>query len=591
VLDNCEHLLEASRVLVAELRGAGSRLVILATSREPLGLDGEYLYAVPPLASPPLAESPDPATLLRHPAVALFVDRARLVAPDFALDTTTAPAVKEICRAVEGLPLAIELAAARVRVLTVQEIAARLDHLLALLRGQPGAFPRRHATLLATLNWSTETLGASERRGFRMLAVFAGGWDLEGAGAVLELDEIGALDLVDALVNHSLVIVEARPSGTRYRYLEPVRQFAAELLTNSGEAAEARGRFVDHMVALAETSGDALLGPQQSEWLARIGLEHENVQAAIGACGHLPNGAESALRIAGSLWRYWHIRGHLRGGAESVRRALTLPGAQATSLHRARALYAAGALAAFDMEGQRRADEFFEESLATFRAVGDEVGVARCLTGLGAAASARREFAAGAAYLEEAQESFRRLGDRRGLAVTLNNLGAAAWNQGDLERARTSIYEALDLARAGGDLGNVGLLSVALAMIHARLGEPAAARTHLRECLKVLGALGARHSSAAGALLAVGELASLEGRHREVARWLGAADSVLESLGLVLDASDVWWQARPRCWDAARGALGEEAAAAAYRSGRALNCDEALKQGLESLARHSPRHA
>ena len=376
------------------------------------------------------------------------MDRAQTVLPQFALDASTARAVEEICRAMDGLPLAIELAAARVRMLTVNEIATRLDRLLALLRAPSGSTSRRHATMRATLEWSVQALGADEQRAFRTLAVFASGWDLAGAAAVLDLDELDALDRIDGLVSRSLVIAESGVHESRYRFLEPVRQYAAELLEAADEKPAALRRLVSRFVELAEQAGPALLGPEQSRWLDRIGLDHENLQAAIDACQQLPGTAECALRITGSLWRYWHVRGHLRAGTEAVRRALALPGADAAGLPRAGALYAAGALIAFDMEGQKRAREYFEEALALFRLASDDFGIARCLTGLGAVASARREFAEGAEFLHEAQAIYRRLGDRRGLAVTLNNLGAAAWNQGDLARAADSIAEALDLARA-----------------------------------------------------------------------------------------------------------------------------------------------
>jgi non-specific serine/threonine protein kinase len=583
VLDNCEHVLEASRSLAHELRGTCARLAILATSREPLELDGERVYALPPLPTPSSSEPDEPAGLLRHASVALFVDRAQLATPDFALDPSTAPAVKEICRAMDGLPLAIELAAARVRVLSVNEIAARLDRLMALLRAPSGSMADRHTALHATLEWSVEALSPEEQRAFRALSVFANGWNLAEAEAVLERDEFDALDQIDALVSRSLAITETRAHETRYRFLEPVRQFAAERLAKAGETAGALIRMVDYVVAMSEQAGPALLGPEQSQWLDRLGLEHENIQAALDACQRLAGRAESALRITGSLWRYWHIRGHLRAGADAIRQALALPGAGGAGVVRAGALYAAGALIAFDMEGQKRARESFEEALALFRAAGDDFGVARCLTGLGAVASARREFAAGTEFLQEAQAIYRKLGDRRGLAVTLNNLGAAAWNQGELERAADSISEALDLARVAGDLGNVAQLSVALALIDTRLGRLESGRGHLRECLSTLATLGARHSSAAGALLASAELADREGRLLDVARWLGAADHVLERLGLVFDHSDVWWKERANCWNRTRAKLGPERADAEYRSGRSLDRDQALRLALETL--------
>jgi len=582
VLDNCEHLLDGCRALAHELRAASPGLTVLATSREPLGVSGEQVYPLPPLATPSASEAAPPERLGLHASVALFVDRAQAMVPDFALDDSTARAVQSICRAMDGLPLAIELAAARVRVLTVNEIAARLDRMLALLRAPSGDTSRRHATMRATLEWSVQTLGDEEQRAFRALAVFASGWDLMGAGAVLDLDELDTLDRVDTLVNRSLVIAVSGAHANRYRFLEPVRQFAAELLDGASERPAAQRRLVEYFVGLSEEAGSALLGPDQSAWLDRIGVEHENLHAALDACQQLET-AEPALRITGSLWRYWHVRGHLRAGLEAVRRALALPNAESTRSARAGALYAAGALTAVDMDGQNRSREYFEEALALSRAAHDDRRVAQCLTGLGAVASARREFAAGAERLREAQDIYRRLGDRRGLAVTLNNLGAAAWNQGDLERAETSISEALDLARAAGDLGNVAQLSVALSLIDTRLGRLGTAREHLRECLSTLCALGARHSSAAGALLASAELATRERRFPEVARWLGAADLVLERLGLVFDDSDVWWKEHQNCWAQARAELGEERAQSEYRSGRLIDRDDAMRLALADL--------
>jgi non-specific serine/threonine protein kinase len=280
VLDNCEHVLEPCRGLAHELRAASPGLVVLATSREPLGLNGEQVYPLPPLATPSPSEGDEPAALGRHASVALFVDRAQSVLPPFALDASTARAVKEICRAMDGLPLAIELAAARVRMLTVNEIATRLDRLLALLRAPSGSTSRRHATMRATLEWSVQALGADEQRAFRTLAVFASGWDLAGAAAVLDLDELDALDRIDGLVSRSLVIAESGVHESRYRFLEPVRQYAAELLEAADEKPAALRRLVSRFVELAEQAGPALLGPEQSRWLDRIGLDHENLAAA-----------------------------------------------------------------------------------------------------------------------------------------------------------------------------------------------------------------------------------------------------------------------------------------------------------------------
>jgi non-specific serine/threonine protein kinase len=583
VLDNCEHVLEASRSLVMDLHAGCRGVTVLATSREALGLESERSYDVPPLPVPDRSEPAEPATLMRHGSVELFVDRALLASPDFALDERSAPAVARICRSLDGIPLAIELAAARAHVLEPGEIAERLDRMTGLLQAEPGTVSRRHATLQAALDWSVDSLAAEEQRAFGALSIFVGGWDVEGARAVLDRGDLETVDLLGRLTRRSLTTVNKAASGTRYRYLEPVRQFAAERLARSDERATVHARFIARAAALAERAEPELLGSDQALWLDRIGAEHENLLAALEGSGGAQSEVEAALRIAGSLWRFWHIRGRLRTGAAAVRRALSLPGAAAPTPFRARALYAAGALAVFDMEGQRRGREYFEEALSIFRAAGDDFGAARCLTGLGAVASARREFAEGAARLEEAQVIYRKLGDSRGLAVTLNNLGAAAWNQGDLVRAGERVGEALDLARSAGDLGNVAQLGVALSMIRLRSGDAAGAVMPLRETLTTLGSLGARHSSAAGALLAAGELATLERRFEDAARWFGAADTVLERLGLVFDDADVWWKGRAAALAAGREALGAASSDAHREAGRRIDVEAALRAAREEL--------
>ena len=583
VLDNCEHVLEASRSLVMDLHAGCRGLTILATSREALGLQSERSYEVPPLPVPDASEVAEPATLIRHESVELFVDRAHIVDPDFVLDTPSAAAIARICRSLDGIPLAIELAAARTHVLAPAEIAERLDRLVGLLQAEPGTVSRRHATLRAALDWSVDSLDPEDQLAFRALSLFTGGWDVEGARAVLDRGDLETLDGLDRLAHRSLVTVVKGQAGTRYRYLEPVRQFAAGRLASSGEEPAMRSRFLAHAATLAERAEPELLGRDQALWLDRIGADHENLLSAVETSGSAPGDVEASLRIAGSLWRFWHIRGHLRAGAAAVRRSLSHPGASAPTPARARALYAAGALAVFDMEGQRRAREYFEEALAIFRQAGDDFGAARCLTGLGAVASARREFAEGTARLEEAQALYRKLGDRRGLAVTLNNLGAAAWNQGDLARAGERIGEALDLARSAGDLGNVAQLGVALSMIRCRSGDVAGAASPLREALATLGSLGARHSSAAGAPLAAGEPATAEHRFEDAARWSGAADTVLERLGLVFDDADVWWKRRDASLTTAREALGAGTCDAHVDAGRRMEVEAALRAAREEL--------
>ncbi|HEY8602256.1 MAG TPA: BTAD domain-containing putative transcriptional regulator, partial [Thermomicrobiales bacterium] len=364
VLDNCEHLIDACAALGATLLTSCPALHILATSRAALRVPGELTWVVPPLAvpeprdagAPPLTEG-DLTVLAGVDALTLLVERARLRQPTFALTTANAHALMMICQRLDGLPLALELAAARLAHLAPAQISARLDDALALLTGGSRSAPTRQQTLRAALDWSYATLDKAERVALRRLAPFAGGFDLAAAEAVCDERAAGVasparsaevLDLLGSLVDKSLLSVEADGGHARYRTLEVVRQYAAEQLRASGEEASTRARHAAHYLALAEEAERHLQGPQQRTWLDHLEREADNLRAASD---WLIAGGEAygALRLSGALWWYWYVRGHLTEGREQLARALALPSGDADGDRlappRAKALLGAGVLA------------------------------------------------------------------------------------------------------------------------------------------------------------------------------------------------------------------------------------------------------
>jgi predicted ATPase/DNA-binding winged helix-turn-helix (wHTH) protein len=339
VLDNCEHVIDAAVESIDALLGGCGALKIVATSREALGMKGEQIFMVRSLSLP---ASTDLDEMRRSEAVRLFVDHARLVLPDFAVDERNAAAIAEICRRLDGIALAIELAAARVKVLSVDEIRARLDDRFRLLTGGNRAMPR-HQTLHATMQWSHDLLMAQERRLFRRLAVFAGGCTLAAATDVSgdAADEYDTLERLTALHDKSLLLVDrdtrAQP---RYRMLETVRQYAEERLNEAGEGDDVRNRHLLHYVALGERAAPDLHGPRQGEWYGTLWREQENLVAAHAWCAHAPQGGEHALRLTASLFRYWSATSQCASGYRLAEAALDLTAGDPDSTERGRALFA-----------------------------------------------------------------------------------------------------------------------------------------------------------------------------------------------------------------------------------------------------------
>jgi non-specific serine/threonine protein kinase len=460
LLDNCEHLVAACAELVVALLGDCPALQVLATSREGLGLAGEVRYRVPSLTVPDPRHLPPVEIAATYEAVRLFVARAQDRQPDFALSAETAPAVAEICARLDGIPLAIELAAARAGVLPVAGIAARLDDRFRLLtRGARTALPRQQ-TLRAALDWSWDLLEPAEQRLLARLAAFAaGGCTLAAAQAVCAdgaLDEWGLLDALEALADKSLLNVEEQADAAgeaRYRMLETVRQYAQGRLAARGEAAAVRDRHLQWYAALAEQADQALEGSEQTQGLARLEQEHDNVRTALSWSINVPSGdpaprRETGARLAGALWRFWRARSFLSEGLywlTLVRARGDLPPAL-----RAKVLLGIGFLCYYQGNFPS-AVENATASLALYRALNQKAGIANTQIVLGLIAELQDEYGKARALVEECLALFRDLGDRRGVSTALYILGQVERDQGHHERASRYFTESCTLAREMGD--------------------------------------------------------------------------------------------------------------------------------------------
>ena len=531
VLDNCEHVLAACATLVTRLLAACPELRVLATSREGLAIPGEVMVAVPQLAVPEPGAN-DPEAALAVESVRLFTERATAARPGFALDAASAPIVAEICRRLDGIPLALELAAARVRVLSVEQIRAKLDDRFRLLTGGSRVALPRQQTLLATLQWSYDQLLPAEQRLLEDLAVFAGGWILTTAAAVCEAhgDEFEVLDLLTRLVEKSLVVVGRGEAGEpRYRFLETVRQYALERLGAGDAAVAVRNRHLDVFLTLAEESERHLLGPNQGEWLERLALEQENLLGALAWCGTLADGAERGLRLASAVWRFWSARGQGELGRRALEEALRRDSGTASRAVRAKALVRLGGLALYQND-YAAARPRIEESLALCREIGDRKGVARALSGLAVVATYQGDLAAARAYDEESLQGYRALGEARGEAIALHNLGYLAWREGNASLAREHYEAALKVLRRVRDEETIAMTLAGIASAWVSLGKPEAASEPLAEALGLTRRLEARREGAY-ALESVATLAAALADGDEAARFLGAAVALREAIG------------------------------------------------------------
>jgi predicted ATPase/DNA-binding SARP family transcriptional activator len=480
ILDNCEHVRTPVAVLVSRLLGRCPDLHLLLTSRVRLDLPEEAIWPVPPFALP--ERGADLQTLAATEAVRFFVTRARAFSGGFRLETTTAGAVIQICRRLDGIPLALEFAAARMRLLEVDELAARLDDRFRLLSGtNPLALPR-HQTLRATLDWSYALLAEPEQALLRRLAVFAGGWTLTAAATVCAarpLDTASILELLDVLVRHSLVLVDHRGSAdeTRYHMLETVREYGLLQLTTAKEQTAIAAAHRRWCLSLALQAEPQLRGHEQTRWFARLEIEHENLQAALAWSCAEPNydPGREGLELAATIWQFWYHRSHYRVGRAWFDRLFAAFPPEVNVLS-AKALNAAGGLAVHD-DDLPVAKTFLQASLDTARQASDRRGAARALTNLAAASHSLGAYAEAEAWYEESLELFRELDDLPNQATALFRLGVVTKNRMRYSQAKTLLEDALARWQALGNRYTQCHILDALADIARRSGDLACADT------------------------------------------------------------------------------------------------------------------
>ncbi len=582
VLDNFEHLLEAAAEVV-HLIEACPDLVVLATSRAPLRVRGEQEYPIPPLALPSSIQNAPEEEVLRTPSGRLFVERARAASPSFALTSENAPSVAAICWRLAGLPLALELAAAKVRLLQPQALLPRLDQALSTAWSRD--LPDRQRTMRATLDWSHELLSESGRRLFRRLSVFAGGFTLEAAEAVgaevSEADEEPeeVLGLLGTLVEHSLVEVQQPKEGVEVRYgmLEPVRQYASEKLEQSGEVEEVRRSLARFFLELAEEVQPRLRGPDQSQWAERLERESDNLRAvfswALGDAADAQTSARLGWALQGFLWtRGYHREG--RRWAEATLEHELPDGLRAKTLHLA-------AMTAYVQGDYIAAGERWGESLHLSQRARDVLVEAYSRAGAGVVEMARSEHEAAIPHLEGAIALFERCGDDYMAAASRGWLGLALLASGEGERARGAFEEVLELARPTKNPALVQTALYNLAQSALARGDYAEAGLMLEEAIGLSRQVGDR-ISLAQYLGALAVAASSRGDAKRSAILLGAAEGLLREVGAPgYDFYDPDHSIRERPAVEARASLGEAAFEEAQEQGRSMTFEQAVEYALQ----------
>jgi predicted ATPase/class 3 adenylate cyclase len=573
ILDNCEHLVDACSELVKQLLQSGPRLKILASSRERLHVAGETTHPVPALAVPDPSSAITPEVLTQYESVRLLVDRAVAAQPAFHVTEQNAAAISEICRRLDGIPLAIELAAARVRALSVDNIAARLnDRFRLLTRGSRTALPRQQ-TLRAMIDWSYDLLTEHERTLFRRLAVFAGGWTLEAAetvGAGGDINQSDILDLLTQLVEKSLVVLESK-SG-RYRLLETVREYARERLSDSGEQEQTRARHLAFYLALAEKAMPELAGPSQGAWLARLDLELENLLAVHAWCASTEGGAEQGLRLVNSVKLYWANRGLLGLGYRVTVEALARAGAQERAFARCRGLCDAGQLACW-MGQYADAKAYLEKSLAIARELGDKSRIAAALQPLGLASQGLGDPVAARGHLEEALALARQLGNKRDVAAAINALAQLYRVEAKLDAAEPLYADVVAIARELGDRTSIAIGLLNLAMVAIGLGSRDVVPSMLLEVVAIADDIGSKPAGQSVLEVCAG-LGAARKDWEHAAKFYGAAETQTGQTGLHRDPADEAFLAPLVA--KARQALGTTAFTAFEAVGRALSYEEAM---------------
>jgi len=618
ILDNCEHLVLAIAQAADVLLRTCAQLKILASSREPLGIPGEKTLRVPSLAVPSRDEMPALDQLTQFEAIKLFVDRATNLQPSFVLTKQNASAVAQIVRRLDGIPLAIELGAARIKALPVDKIAARLDDQFNLLSMGSRTLLPRQQTLNALIEWSFNLLTEAERVLFRRLSVLVGGWTFEAAEAICAgngVEGYEILNLLSELVEKSLVNVrEDERVETRYYFLDTIRQYARVKLLESGEEGELRLQHCEWFLGLTEDAEANFHGPDQSTWLNRLEIEYDNISFALDWLVTTGD-AERGLRLSGALYDYWNIRGHWSEGRERLNKILALPASADPSNHRANALRAAGNLAR-QQNDYAVAQSLYESSLEISKALGDELGTANALNGLGSNyeaqgnySSARDSFlqaldvyhrvnspidqaratlnlgllesnhgnfAQAEIYFAECLPTFRELGDRRLEGMIVGNLGLMAYYRGDYAKARAFCGESLAIRRELKDKFGIANQLNNLASVALRLKEYANAKKLFEESLTLFAEIKSKRMIA-DVFSMMASVAVAQQNPLQAGRLLGAAKTLLDGMRVPLnEANRIEFE---RSVDAAK-ALDPKGFDVAWAEGNAMSLEEAVVAAL-----------
>jgi len=575
VLDNCEHLIEDVARVASSLLSACSRLKIFTTSREALGIPGEWLYSVPVLDLPKKNSVVDMETISEFPALVLFAERARAVRSDFALNAENIRAVAVICSQLEGLPLAIELIAARVKTLSIEQIAARLDDRFALLTSGSRIAPSRQQTLRATLDWSYELLTETERELFRQLSVFVGGFTLEALESVALLDSTQSiLDALSRLVDKSLLLVEQQDQP-RYRFLEPIRQYARDKLNESRESNSIQDRHLNYYLRVAEEAEPYLFRAGQQDWKNRLELDHDNLRVAL-AWSLKSNQIEAGLKMAGALAWFWHSKGHLSEGNLWLEKLLA-SGSGTQGKERAKALRASSILST-DTGDYIRARAFAESSIKLYREIGDNRGAGLVLVDLGGSLHRDGREEEAIESLEESLRLLRATGERWEIAYALVWLGDAWFRMGDIERAATNWEESLRLTQELGDHFVMAWSLGGLADVTRVRGDYKRATGMFKESLSLYQSSGDKHGPPYS-LEALGLVAAAQGNAKRAARLWGAASAWREAINEPLPPP--YQRDYAASVTQARTQLGEEVYASAWSEGRAMSPEQAIALALE----------
>jgi non-specific serine/threonine protein kinase len=583
VLDNCEHVLGAASRL-APLLEAAPHVKILSTSREAWHLNGEQEYPLRPLGVPERSSANSPCQAAAYPAVALFVARARALDPGFALDHANFCDIVELVHRLDGLPLAVELAAARSKLLPPRALLGRLSTRLAVLQASALDIPARHRTLAAAIDWSVELLSEPEARLFRRLAVFSGGWTIDAAHTVCTFEEgdngDDTLALLGSLLDKSLIVRDcSQPGEPRFSMLQTIRAYAEERLQRSGELEIQRGRHADYFLRFAQLAGQRFLGSADGALVQAVEADHANLQTALRWC--IASGDNSTgLRLGAALWPYWFGQGHLAEGRRLLEQLLEIDRSSSPTRERARVLAGLAALILRQEDvviGRNRAEEALRDAEAT----SDAGCKAQALFEMGWVARVTNAAEDAATLFEQSRTAALASGERFWEAASVEHLGLLALHQGDLARGHALLESAVDLHRAAAHTWGLAGGLVALGTLRTAQAALDSARTALREAATIYQDL-SDVLGQANCIDALGLLHASTHAPVTAARLFAAAERAREQVGIAAS-----WSLDPNrvaTAEALRGALGERAYTEAWATGRELNVDQALAEGFDENA-------